>query len=126
MTTAFEHVVVNALDVDAQAAWRSEALCRSESSRDEHQVDLDAPDGDPPLRLVFVPVPQLGPARGRVHLDVRPHPSHPLAGEVARLSARGASPLDIGQGDVPWQVMGDPEGNAFCVLSAPSGVGAGG
>jgi len=25
--------------------------------------------------------------------------------------------VDIGQGDVPWVVLADPEGNEFCVLS---------
>ena len=29
----------------------------------------------------------------------------------------GAVPADIGQSDVPWQVLADPEGNEFCVLS---------
>jgi predicted enzyme related to lactoylglutathione lyase len=28
----------------------------------------------------------------------------------------GATPLDIGQGAVPWVVLADPEGNEFCVL----------
>ena len=23
---------------------------------------------------------------------------------------------DVGQGDVPWKVLADPEGNEFCVL----------
>jgi hypothetical protein len=27
-----------------------------------------------------------------------------------------ATRADIGQGDVPWQVLADPEGNEFCVL----------
>ncbi|HMI27764.1 MAG TPA: VOC family protein, partial [Streptosporangiaceae bacterium] len=30
--------------------------------------------------------------------------------------ALGAVPADIGQGDVPWTVLADPEGNEFCVL----------
>src|SRR5690606_7667118 len=28
----------------------------------------------------------------------------------------GATPADVGQGDVPWTVLADPEGNVFCVL----------
>ena len=28
----------------------------------------------------------------------------------------GATHVDIGQGDVPWVVLADPEGNEFCVL----------
>lgn len=30
----------------------------------------------------------------------------------------GATPADVGQGDVPWTVMADPEGNEFCVLDS--------
>ena len=36
--------------------------------------------------------------------------------KVARLRALGAQPVDVGQGDVPWVVLADPEGNEFCVL----------
>ncbi|GAA1350742.1 hypothetical protein GCM10009612_06290 [Streptomyces beijiangensis] len=35
---------------------------------------------------------------------------------VARLKALGATPAHVGQGDVPWTVLADPEGNEFCVL----------
>ena len=37
--------------------------------------------------------------------------------EVDRLIALGAHRIDIGQGDVPWVVLADPDGNEFCVLS---------
>ncbi len=36
--------------------------------------------------------------------------------EVQRILALGATLADIGQGDVDWVVMADPEGNEFCVL----------
>ena len=39
------------------------------------------------------------------------------AAEVARLRTLGATLADIGQGDVSWTVMADPEGNELCVLS---------
>ena len=37
--------------------------------------------------------------------------------EVERLVALGATRADIGQGDVDWVVMADPDGNEFCVLT---------
>jgi Glyoxalase-like domain len=43
----------------------------------------------------------------------------PLAELVMRLQALGATDLDLGQGDVPWTCLADPEGHEFCVL-APS------
>ncbi|WP_240607514.1 VOC family protein [Cryobacterium aureum] len=53
----------------------------------------------------------------RVHLDLRPYPRDDRAAEVARLRTMGAMDADIGQGDVPWAVLTDPEGNEFCVLT---------
>jgi predicted enzyme related to lactoylglutathione lyase len=38
--------------------------------------------------------------------------------EVARLEGLGAARADIGQGDVDWVVMTDPDGHEFCVFSA--------
>lgn len=35
---------------------------------------------------------------------------------MARLLTLGATRVEIGQGDVPWDVLADPEGNEFCVL----------
>jgi predicted enzyme related to lactoylglutathione lyase len=35
---------------------------------------------------------------------------------VRRLLDLGAEHADIGQGEVPWVVLTDPEGNAFCVM----------
>ncbi|MGI5201289.1 VOC family protein [Spirillospora sp. CA-108201] len=52
----------------------------------------------------------------RVHLDLLPHPVDGKEAEVARLRTLGATDLDLGQGDVPWTVLADPEGNEFCVL----------
>ena len=39
------------------------------------------------------------------------------AAQVERLLALGVAPADVGQGDVSWTVLADPEGNEFCVLS---------
>jgi DUF1707 SHOCT-like domain/Glyoxalase-like domain len=36
---------------------------------------------------------------------------------VAALRSAGARPADVGQGDVSWAVLADPEGSEFCVLS---------
>ena len=65
--------------------------------------------------LVFVTVPEGKTVKNRLHLDLRPVGcSH--AKEVERLIGLGARRADIGQGEVPWVVLADPEGNEFCVL----------
>jgi predicted enzyme related to lactoylglutathione lyase len=54
----------------------------------------------------------------RIHCDVLPYAGDDQEAEVARLRALGASDIDLGQGEVPWKVLADPEGNDFCVLGA--------
>jgi NAD(P)-dependent dehydrogenase (short-subunit alcohol dehydrogenase family) len=39
------------------------------------------------------------------------------AAEVDRLLGLGATRAGIGQGEVPWVVLADPEDNEFCVLT---------
>jgi hypothetical protein len=67
--------------------------------------------------LEFLRTPDARTRKGRVHLDVLPYPGDDQAAEAARLTALGATPADVGQGDVPWIVLADPEGNDFCVLT---------
>ena len=42
---------------------------------------------------------------------------HPVPRMQTAVRQAGAVRLDIGQGDVPWTVLADPEGSEFCVLS---------
>ena len=71
-------------------------------------------EGGPVLDLCLQRVPEPPSEPLRLHLDLlggtRQHE------EVERLLGLGARHLDIGQGDVPWVVLGDPEGNPFCVM----------
>ena len=73
-----------------------------------------AVEGGPVLDLCFqrVPEPPSGPPR--LHLDLAGGARQ--AEEVERLLALGARHLDIGQGDVPWVVLADPEGGPCCVM----------
>ena len=69
----------------------------------------------PDLVLVFAAVPEPKTTKNRVHLDVSPVGCD-RDEEVARLEALGATRVDVGQGDQPWVVLADPEGNELCVL----------
>lgn len=53
--------------------------------------------------------------KNRWHLDLV---AADQGAEVARLEALGATRIDIGQGDVSWVVMADPDGNELCVLQS--------
>ena len=113
-----ENVVVDALDPQRLGRFW-EAVLGTERLTDEpagFETRLTVEDG-PVLDLCFQRVPEpvtpptiLGP---RLHLDLH---GPDQAAEVDRLLALGAEHVDIGQGDVPWVVLADPEGNPFCVL----------
>jgi hypothetical protein len=68
------------------------------------------------LPLMFLPVSEPKAGKNRVHLDLATESAAHQAAEVERLLGLGAVPADIGQGDVPWRVLADLEGNEFCVL----------
>lgn len=55
--------------------------------------------------------------KNRLHIDVSPT-DRTRDEEVDRLLALGAKHADIGQGDVEWVVLRDPEDNEFCVLGS--------
>ncbi|HEY5012697.1 MAG TPA: VOC family protein [Acidimicrobiia bacterium] len=59
-------------------------------------------------------IPKLG--KNRLHLDVAPLGDSDQRAEVDRLVALGAARIDVGQGDVSWVVMADPDDNEFCML----------
>lgn len=72
--------------------------------------------------LVFVPVPEVKTVKNRVHLDLRSVSDDDHRRLVERLRAAGALPVDVGQRDVPWTVLADPEGNELCVLEPRPGL----
>ena len=93
-----------------------EAVVGGERLTDEPDIfeTRVAVEDGPVLDLCFQRVPDLPSKLPRLHLDL--YGSHRQQQEVDRLIALGARPLDIGQGDVPWVVLADPEGNPCCVM----------
>ena len=82
----------------------------------DEETAIRAPDGTGPFITWGPPVaPKVG--KNRLHLDIAPPADADQAAEVDRLVALGAHRIDIGQGDVSWVVMADPDDNEFCVLS---------
>ena len=64
-----------------------------------------------------IAVPEGKTVKNRLHFDLRAD-GVSTAEELERLLALGARRMDVGQGpDVSWVVLGDPEGNEFCLLS---------
>jgi Glyoxalase-like domain len=118
MGTRLVNLVVDAAAPAASARWWADALGWPVTLEQPDEVVVEPPEPDGlGIPLVFVPVadPRTGP--NRVHLDLAPYPDDDSATEVARLRSLGATPADIGQGEVTWTVLADPEGNELCVLS---------
>ena len=70
------------------------------------------------IDVIAVPEPKT--VKNRVHIDLATTSAAHQADLVARLQDLGATPADVGQGDVLWTVLRDPEGNEFCVLEPRS------
>ena len=79
---------------------------------------IRAPDGRGPFVTFGPPTGAVKTGKNRLHLDIAPSSDGCQAAEVERLVALGARRVDLGQGDVSWVVMADPEGNEFCVLTS--------
>jgi predicted enzyme related to lactoylglutathione lyase len=78
-------------------------------------ASLRSEEGGPYLELLRTTDPKT--VKNRVHLDVAPYLHDSLSVEVERLESLGAVAVDIGQQNVRWKVMADPQGNEFCVLT---------
>ncbi|MBV8194413.1 MAG: VOC family protein [Candidatus Dormibacteraeota bacterium] len=111
MSVRWQNVVIDCRDAQAVGRFWAQALGLELHGPEEGEVWVD-PGGDLPV-ILFLEVPEMKTVKNRVHLDLRPNDQ---AAEVERLKSLGAHEVDIGQGDVAWVVMADPEGNEFCVL----------
>ena len=128
MSLRWYTLVVDCRDVKAQGRWWAEVLGWRVIREEDDEVVIvppRRPDGTAVPReergpaLVFVSVPEAKTVKNRLHIDLAASPGGDLETEVRRLESAGARRADIGQGDVDWVVMTDPEGNEFCVLSPP-------
>src|ERR1044071_4002991 len=120
MPTRLVHLAFDANDVGPLARFWAAALEWEvvHEAEDEAVVvpagfEYLAPGAVP---IVFVPVPERKDVKNRVHLDLATSSAEHQASLVRQLTDLGGKPIDIGQGDVPWVAMADPEGNEFCVL----------
>jgi hypothetical protein len=114
-----ENLVIDAKDPRRLGRFWEQALGSTTltDEADIFETRLTVPDG-PVLDLAFPRVAEPSIAPPRLHFDLSGGASQ--ADTVERLLALGASHLDIGQADVPWVVLADVEGHAFCVMGDDS------
>jgi hypothetical protein len=114
----WEQIIIESRDPEGLGRWWLEALGWVVVG--EHPGEFEIrPEPERTPGLLFVPASEPKTTKNRLHIDLRPDDQ---AAEVERLLALGASKVDIGQGEQPWVVLSDPEGNEFCVLSDRRGA----
>ena len=123
MTVALEQVCIDAHDPERLAKFWAEVLdygvvydsdTDPENDSPEREIEL-SPNNGSGTNLLFLSNDDQKNVKNRFHFDLRPDDQ---AAELERVLALGARKVDIGQGDVSWVVLADPEGNEFCILSA--------
>ncbi len=115
MANRITSICIDCTDPQLLAAFWTQVLGWQVVERfDDAGVSIGSDDSR--LRIDLMTVPD-GPKRtkNRLHIDVNATDRDQSA-ELQRLLALGATEVDVGQGDVPWHVLADPEGNEFCLL----------
>jgi hypothetical protein len=121
VATRLVQIAMDARDDSALGRFWAEALGWSVSSEEPGVTSLE-PEGfvypDPVAVCIdILRVPEPKTVKNRVHIDLATTSVAHQADLVARLQDLGATPVHVGQGDVPWTVLADPEGNEFDVLT---------
>lgn len=113
-----EDIVIAVRDPARAGRFWSAALGladREPPTADDYEGRLTVPGG-PWIDVCMEKVDEPPPPGRRLHLDLLGGDPEEQQAVVRRLVSLGATPLDIGQGEVPWAVLADPDGNAFCVM----------
>ena len=124
MTSKFTELAIDSADPSALARFWCSVLGYEVRDEDDETVTIGSPQvpegknrlGPVPPTLTFARVPEGKTVKNRLHIDVNPA-DREQDEEVDRLLGLGARHADVGQGDVSWVVLADPEGNEFCVLA---------
>jgi catechol 2,3-dioxygenase-like lactoylglutathione lyase family enzyme len=117
MDIRIQCLCIDSADPRRTASFWQAALGWRRTFESDDEVVLEPPAGSPEDGIVpdllFLKVPEAKVVKNRLHLDLRPVD---LDAEVGRLEALGARRVSVGQGEVSWVVMADPDGNEFDVL----------
>lgn len=125
MASKFTELAIDCEDPGTLAQFWCAVLGYEVQDQDDECIMIGSPavpegksrPGPVPPALTFVSVPERKTVKNRVHIDVNPT-DRDRDEEVDRLLDLGATRVDVGQGEVSWVVMADPEGNEFCVLGS--------
>jgi catechol-2,3-dioxygenase len=117
MACRITELVLDCTDPDKLAEFWCGVLGYQVLDRDSDSVEIGRADQNPEDRLTLIlsRVNEPKKQKLRLHIDVNATDRDQSA-ELARLLKLGAREVDIGQANVRWYVLADPEGNEFCLL----------
>ncbi|MFE1100259.1 VOC family protein [Nocardiopsis alba] len=125
MAAKFTELAIDCADPAALARfWCAVLDYEVQGEEEDGVISIGSPEvpegrerpGPVPPVLTFARVPESKVVKNRLHIDVNPTDRNQEA-EVRRLLDLGARRADVGQGEVSWVTLIDPEGNEFCVLA---------
>ncbi|CAM4066100.1 VOC family protein [Nocardia ninae] len=124
MASKFTELAIDCADPASLAQFWCAVLGYEVQDEEDGFVTIGSPSvpegrdrpGPVPPTLGFARVPEGKTIKNRLHIDVNPT-DRDQDEEVRRLLELGARYADVGQGEVSWVVLLDPEGNEFCVLA---------
>ena len=116
MTSSLAVISIDAVNPTVLADFWCAVLGWVVLEEDEDGINIGSPDASWPT-IDLLRVPEGKTVKNRLHFDLRADGVGRPA-ELQRLLDLGAKPVDVGQQpDVSWVVLGDPEGNEFCLLA---------
>ncbi|MET9794723.1 VOC family protein [Nocardiopsis alba] len=125
MAAKFTELAIDCADPAALARfWCAVLDYEVQGEEEDGVISIGSPEvpegrerpGPVPPVLTFARVPEGKVVKNRLHIDVNPT-DRDQGAEVRRLLDLGARHVDVGQGEVSWVTLTDPEGNEFCVLA---------
>ncbi len=120
MTALISHTTFDSLDAYAMSVFWSRVLEFVEDPDDPNQPgdeECMIHSADGAQRLLFIEVPDAKQVKNRLHLDLKQASGtrDEELERLLRLGARVVADRRLANG-TGWVVLGDPEGNEFCIL----------
>jgi predicted enzyme related to lactoylglutathione lyase len=112
-------IVIDCADLDRSAAFWSAVLGYTASPAGTGPYRSLEPESGAGIGMLLQRVPDVKGQKNRLHLDLR---TPDLDAEVRRVLGLGATLLTsepVTEDGWAWHILGDPDGNEFCVLQPP-------
>jgi predicted enzyme related to lactoylglutathione lyase len=112
-------IVIDCANLDRSAAFWSAVLGYTASPAATGPYRSLEPESGAGIDVLLQRVPDVKGQKNRLHLDLR---TPDLDAEVRRVLGLGATLLTsepVTEDGWSWHILGDPDGNEFCVLQPP-------